>query len=85
MKYSVFNTANTLSWTKDTIQIQAGTEEGYVCLFEIQEEGLIYHKVFDKQEGELFNILVKFSIFTQKSTFQDGFCHSAGTVRVNLS
>ena len=32
--------------------MQAGTEEGYVCIFEIMEEGLLYSKVLDKQEGK---------------------------------
>ena len=34
--------------------LKAGSEEGYVCLFEICEEGLMYYKVFDKQEGNSF-------------------------------
>jgi U3 small nucleolar RNA-associated protein 4 len=34
-------------------RVAVGTEEGYVCLFEVTEEGLLYDKVLDKQEGRI--------------------------------
>ena len=46
---------------------QAGSEEGYVCLFEICEEGLMYYKVFDKQEGKVF-------FYSAVKTFQTFCC-----------
>lgn len=34
-------------------RIAVGTEEGFVCLFQVTEEGLVYDKVMDKQEGRV--------------------------------
>lgn len=33
---------------------QAGTEEGYVCIFDIVDSGIMYDKSLEKQEGLYF-------------------------------
>jgi U3 small nucleolar RNA-associated protein 4 len=33
--------------------LAVGTEEGFVCLFEVTSEGLDFDKVLDKQEGRI--------------------------------
>ncbi|EFX86991.1 hypothetical protein DAPPUDRAFT_97204 [Daphnia pulex] len=45
-----------LAVNKAHTHLAAGSEEGYVCLFEIFEEGLMYYKVFDKQEGRILSL-----------------------------
>ena len=34
-------------------KLAVGTEEGFVCLFNVTEEGLDFDKVLDKQEGRI--------------------------------
>lgn len=34
-------------------RIAVGTEEGFICLFSVTEEGLLFDKVMDKQEGRV--------------------------------
>ena len=34
-------------------KLALGTEEGYVCLFTVTDEGLDFDKVLDKQEGRI--------------------------------
>ena len=34
-------------------RLAVGTEEGYVCLFEVTEDGLSHDRVLDKQEGRV--------------------------------
>jgi U3 small nucleolar RNA-associated protein 4 len=42
-----------MQYHKGRNRIAVGTEEGYVCLFEVTEDGLLYDKVLDKQEGRI--------------------------------
>eukprot|EP00095_Tigriopus_kingsejongensis_P002112 snap_masked-scaffold447_size167621-processed-gene-0.5 protein:Tk02112 transcript:snap_masked-scaffold447_size167621-processed-gene-0.5-mRNA-1 annotation:"Cirhin" len=43
------------SWCMGVFEdrLAVGTEEGYVCLFRITEDGLVYDQVLDKQEGRI--------------------------------
>jgi U3 small nucleolar RNA-associated protein 4 len=34
-------------------KLAVGTEEGFVCLFDVTEEGLDFDRVLDKQEGRI--------------------------------
>jgi len=36
-----------------TGKLAVGTEEGFVCIFDVTEEGLDFDKVLDKQEGRI--------------------------------
>ncbi|CAL4191113.1 unnamed protein product, partial [Meganyctiphanes norvegica] len=45
-----------LALSPDKKKLAAGTEEGYVCLFDITEEGLLYDRTLDKQDGRILNI-----------------------------
>ena len=49
-------------------RLAVGTEEGYVCLYTVVDDGLDFVKVLDKQEGRIFCLdwhtgFVTFSIF----------------------
>lgn len=33
---------------------QAGTDDGYINIFDIYEDELVYNKLMDKQEGKWF-------------------------------
>ena len=35
-------------------RLAVGTEEGYVCLYSVVDDGLDFVKVLDKQEGRIF-------------------------------
>jgi len=45
-----------LALSPDKNKLAAGTEEGYVCLFDITEEGLLYDRTLEKQDGRILNI-----------------------------
>lgn len=45
-----------LAVNKAHTHLAAGTEEGYVCLFEIYEESLMFFKTMDKQEGRILSL-----------------------------
>lgn len=34
------------------ISFQAGTEGGYVCIFDVVEDGVMYDRALEKQEGQ---------------------------------
>lgn len=36
--------------------LQAGTEDGYINLFQIVDDSIMYEKILDKQEGEFLKI-----------------------------
>lgn len=38
---------------QETGKLAVGTEEGFVCLFDVTVEGLDFDKVLDKQEGRV--------------------------------
>ncbi|XP_064106148.1 U3 small nucleolar RNA-associated protein 4 homolog [Macrobrachium nipponense] len=40
----------------DKTKLAAGTEEGYVCLFDIFSNSLLYNKTLEKQEGRILSI-----------------------------
>lgn len=42
-----------LDVSPDNVLIAAGTEQGYVNLFNVECEGTVYEKLFDKQEGRI--------------------------------
>jgi len=42
-----------LAIDQESVNLAVGTEEGFVCLFTISEEGLDYVKVLDRQEGRI--------------------------------
>ena len=33
--------------------LQAGTEGGYVCIFDVVDDGVVYDRVLEKQEGRI--------------------------------
>lgn len=37
---------------------QAGTEDGYVCLFNVNENRVLYDKSLAKQEGTCYNAIM---------------------------
>lgn len=45
-----------LALSADKKKLAAGTEEGYVCIFQVLEEGIIYENSLEKQEGRILNI-----------------------------
>ena len=44
-----------ISWKffQVTGKLALGTEEGYICLFTVSDDGLDFDKVLDKQEGRI--------------------------------
>ena len=42
-----------IGYNEQINRIAVGTEEGYICLIEVTDEGLIFDKVLDKQEGRI--------------------------------
>jgi len=46
LKCDVFNSVNSGSL------LQAGTEDGYINIFTVTDEKLMYDKILDKQEGK---------------------------------
>nr|XP_053634007.1 U3 small nucleolar RNA-associated protein 4 homolog [Cherax quadricarinatus] len=45
-----------LALSSDKKNLAAGTEEGYVCIFNIMDEGIMYDTTLEKQEGRILNI-----------------------------
>ena len=42
-----------MAYHAESNRLAVGTEEGYVCLFQVEPNGLTYEKVLDKQEGRV--------------------------------
>lgn len=42
-----------LDVSPDNTLIAAGTEQGYINLFNVEHENIVYEKLFDKQEGRI--------------------------------
>ena len=42
-----------MKFNENVGKLAVGTEEGFVCLFEVTNEGLDFDKVLDKQEGRI--------------------------------
>ncbi|KAK8374495.1 hypothetical protein O3P69_011772 [Scylla paramamosain] len=45
-----------LTLSKDKKKLAAGTEGGYVCIFDVVDEGVVYDRVLEKQEGRILHI-----------------------------
>lgn len=45
-----------LALSKDKRKLAAGTEEGYVCVFDVVDEGIMYDRALEKQEGRILHI-----------------------------
>lgn len=43
--------------------LQAGTEDGYINLFQIVDDSIMYEKILDKQEGEVWKYLLANYLF----------------------
>ena len=37
-------------------KLAVGTEEGFVCIFDVVKDGLCFDKIFDKQEGRILSL-----------------------------
>ncbi|XP_042239160.1 U3 small nucleolar RNA-associated protein 4 homolog [Homarus americanus] len=45
-----------LALSADRQKLAAGTEGGYVCIFNVMDDGILYNKTLEKQEGRILNI-----------------------------
>lgn len=50
---------------KSETKIAVGTEDGYVVLYEVQIDGILFEKSFNKQDCE-FIFLIKYSLWITK-------------------
>ncbi|XP_045118529.1 U3 small nucleolar RNA-associated protein 4 homolog [Portunus trituberculatus] len=45
-----------LALSKDKKKLAAGTERGYVCIFDVVDSGVMYDRALEKQEGRILHI-----------------------------